>query len=75
MAILKDFFKKISRDNSFTLIELLIVSVIIMILSAIILSNFNLNQGSLTLQDSAQQVALNVDRAENLALASVTQYE
>lgn len=74
MAISKDFFKKIlSADESFTLIELLVVTVIIIILTAIMVANFNLDQGTLTVRTSAQEVALDINNAENLALGSASQ--
>jgi type II secretory pathway pseudopilin PulG len=73
MVIFTDFSKRIRSEQSFTLVELLIVSVLIIILSALMLVNFNSNQGAVSLQNAAQKVALDISRAESMALSSSTQ--
>lgn len=72
MAIFTDFSKRIQNEQSFTLVELLIVSALIVILSGLMLTNFNANQGAVSLQNAAQKVALDISRTESMALSSST---
>ena len=58
------------KKDSFTLIELLVVITIIGILSAIVLANYRGGEEQYALQRSAHQLAQDIRKAEEMAMAS-----
>ena len=58
------------KKDSFTLIELLVVIAIIVILSTIVLANYRGGEEQYALQRSAHQLAQDIRKAEEMAMAS-----
>jgi len=68
-------FRKLKKNNlsGFTLVETITVVAIISVLSVIMLANYNSSQKYQTLQRAVHQLAGDVRRAQNMAMASTKQ--
>ena len=64
---------KIKKNNSkgFTLIETLVIVIVVSILSIIIMANYQGSQKQQSVQRAAHQLAGDIRRAQNMAMASI----
>lgn len=61
--------KNVRRNTGFTLIEMIIVVIIVALISVLAIYQFAENRKNASLQSTAEEIALNIRKAQSLALA------